>query len=75
MPILFHVAVVQTVDCKIASFQSPKQEAGEQESYSFEEQVWKSKTKQKAHFVLLIFFLLFLLKIPSAEREDFASFS
>lgn len=75
MPILFNVAVVQIVDCKIVSFQSPKQEAEEQKPYSFEEQAWKSKTKRKAHFALPIFFLSFLIKIPSLEREDFASCS
>lgn len=69
LPILSDVAVVQTVDCK-----SHKQEAGRQEFSSSEEQSFKRE--KLAHFALLIFFLLLLLKIPSAsERENFSSFS
>ena len=78
MPILFDVLVVQIVDCTVASFQSPNQQAGGQEFASFEEQsLEKPKKKEKeknnsAHFALPILFLLLLLTIPSkSEREDF----
>lgn len=68
MPILFDVAVVQTVDCK-----SQKQEAGEQEFSSSEQQSFK--IEKLAHFALLIFFILPLPKIFSAlERENFFFF-